>query len=461
MFHYGTRAQRAAALACLLALAASAAQGVGQVFLDGFEYAVGPLPSTNGWQQDDYRNLCNVVSSAADGGVGPHGGSKMLRCNWNGQVAWNDPAAYESAFKSNFNFTNEIFLRWWVRRDASLQGGTGPKIYRTNACSFGDIQLSTSTSGTSEGSWYDGSCNQIYRYWGGDSAGNTSGWHKMELYFKNASSNGAFKYWVDDSLEANYTGNTSGAFQYFYITSNWSGAAGCCDHDTTNYLYWDDFEVWSDNGNSSYTGSMANGDIALSGGGGDTTPPVVSGLLPTGVQPNYTTSVTLQATTDENATCKYNTTDTSYASMSNTFATTGGTAHSQSGFAVSAGNSYTRYVRCSDTSGNANTSSSTISFSVANPTIASVVCTQFSPTQSPGSIPCSSTTNGTPTSYAWSFQSAMPNCSFSPQAASTTLTCQYGANPKPCLTIQPGGSSLCTTATYPFRYNKPSGFGVN
>lgn len=377
----------------------------------------------------------------------------MVSFNWNGPTANFDTMFMSMASRYN----NELFLRYWIRFASDWSWGT-----TSSAGHFMRFYQSSPyndwlDSNGAPGSWISEvivNGNTYGSQWNGLP---NSSWHKYEKYINR--STGVVKMWLDDSLFASWTGVSFGSQKYdlFYIMSNW----GTDKPDSTNHMYLDDWEVWSDTGSSSFTGSMSNGDIALSGGGGDTTPPVISGLLPTGVQSNLTTSVTLQATTDENATCKYNTTDTSYASMSNTFATTGGTAHSQSGFAVSAGNSYTRYVRCSDTSGNANTSSSTISFSVANPTVTSVVCTQFSPTQSPGSIPCQSATNGTPTSYAWSFQSAMPYCSFSPQSANTTLTCQYGANPKPCLTIQPGGSSLCTTATYPFRYNKPSGFGVN
>lgn len=97
----------------------------------------------------------------------------------------------------------------------------------------------------------------------------------------------------------------------------------------------------------------------------DTTPPAISSPLPTGEQPYGTTSVTLQVTTNEAATCKYHTSDVAYASMGSTFGSTGGTTHQQTGFATSNGSSYTRYVRCIDSSGNASTASTVISFSVA------------------------------------------------------------------------------------------------
>ena len=100
----------------------------------------------------------------------------------------------------------------------------------------------------------------------------------------------------------------------------------------------------------------------------DTVAPVVSGALPTGTLPAGTTSATLQVTTNENATCRYATTPgTAYGQMTITFATTGGTAHSHGVTGLANGQSYTFYVRCQDTAGNATTADTVVSFAVANP----------------------------------------------------------------------------------------------
>ncbi|MHB1350493.1 MAG: delta-60 repeat domain-containing protein [Desulfobulbaceae bacterium] len=96
----------------------------------------------------------------------------------------------------------------------------------------------------------------------------------------------------------------------------------------------------------------------------DTTPPTVSGGSPTGTI-NFTTSTTLMVTTNETATCKYGTVaNTAYDSIANTFTTTGGTAHSQT-ITVQGGQSYTYYVRCTDSKGNKNTSDYEINFTVS------------------------------------------------------------------------------------------------
>jgi len=84
----------------------------------------------------------------------------------------------------------------------------------------------------------------------------------------------------------------------------------------------------------------------------DGTPPVRSN---SSVSAITTTSATLSLTTDENATCKYSTTaGTAYASIANTFATTGTIAHLTTVSGLAAGTSYTYYVRCQDTAGNPN-----------------------------------------------------------------------------------------------------------
>ena len=105
------------------------------------------------------------------------------------------------------------------------------------------------------------------------------------------------------------------------------------------------------------------------GCGTDTTPPMLSNPSPTGALPAGTTQTTISLTTNETATCKYSTTpNTAYASITNTFSTTGGTSHSQTITGLSNGNTYNYYVRCLDEAGNPNIDDFNISFSIASPT---------------------------------------------------------------------------------------------
>ena len=99
----------------------------------------------------------------------------------------------------------------------------------------------------------------------------------------------------------------------------------------------------------------------------DNAAPVRSGGSPSGSQTAGTTQITLSLTTDENATCKYSTTaGTAYGSMTG-FSTTGETSHSSTISGLSNGQSYSYYIRCQDSSSNANSDDYTISFSVASP----------------------------------------------------------------------------------------------
>ena len=100
----------------------------------------------------------------------------------------------------------------------------------------------------------------------------------------------------------------------------------------------------------------------------DTTPPVRSNGSPSGMLAAGTTQTTLSLATNESATCRYATTaGVAYGSMPNTFATTGGTAHSATVSGLSNGGSYSYFVRCQDSAGNANTNDFTIGFSIAQP----------------------------------------------------------------------------------------------
>jgi hypothetical protein len=95
----------------------------------------------------------------------------------------------------------------------------------------------------------------------------------------------------------------------------------------------------------------------------DSTTPNVTATSPSSELASDTTSTTLSATTDENATCHYDTADVNYSLMASAFAETN-TTH-QATISVSAGTSYTYYIRCNDTAGNVMTTSTGINFSVA------------------------------------------------------------------------------------------------
>lgn len=99
----------------------------------------------------------------------------------------------------------------------------------------------------------------------------------------------------------------------------------------------------------------------------DNTPPIRDLGLPTGTLPASTTEITLSLSTDENATCRYETTgDVEYSLMTNTFSNTGSVSHSTTINNLNNGDSYNYYVKCIDISMNANPDDYLINFSVAS-----------------------------------------------------------------------------------------------
>jgi chitinase len=114
--------------------------------------------------------------------------------------------------------------------------------------------------------------------------------------------------------------------------------------------------------------------------------PSVSGGSPTGTLSASTTSATLSAATNVAATCRYATSGgVAYSSMPNTFAVTGGTAHSSALVGLLNGTSYNYYVRCSDSSGNVDTSDYPISFSVGSAPVTGPLSVQVTPNSGSGS----------------------------------------------------------------------------
>ena len=96
----------------------------------------------------------------------------------------------------------------------------------------------------------------------------------------------------------------------------------------------------------------------------DSVAPVRTNLLPSGTLPQGTTQTTISLSTDENATCRYDTTDIVYSQMSNTFSTTGTTSHSQLISGLTDGSSYTYYVRCEDAHSNQSITTTSMVFSI-------------------------------------------------------------------------------------------------
>src|SRR5574343_2013546 len=192
----------------------------------------------------------------------------------------------------------------------------------------------------------------------------TNTWMCLEIYVKydnpgiiRICKNGILV--LEDTSHATYTG---GSLDFVYYMSYWNGGA---PQIQTQYV--DDVVLTTDTpSNVDASGNHMVGPTDW--GGGDTSAPVMTLVAPTASQVlSYgTTSTTVSLATDESATCKWDTSDISYASMTNTYTTTGATSHSRVQAGLTNGGSYTYYTRCSDSVPNVNTSSLSHSFSVSS-----------------------------------------------------------------------------------------------
>ncbi len=164
-------------------------------------------------------------------------------------------------------------------------------------------------------------------------------------------------------------------------TVTFSPTATDADSDALSFAYsgWMTSSSYTtqagDAGTHSVTVSVSDGNggtdsqvvtVTVNAAPSDTAPPVRSSGSPSGILITGTTSATLSLTTDEDASCRYATTaNTAYAAMGGGFTISGAKAHSTTVSGLSDGGSYTYYVKCQDSLGNANTGDYAIAFSVA------------------------------------------------------------------------------------------------
>ncbi len=140
------------------------------------------------------------------------------------------------------------------------------------------------------------------------------------------------------------------------ITTTSSTATTYSDTNVTNGQVWSYQVRATDNaGNAQSTGTNASAT-------GDSVLPNI-----TAVGPNETftvSTVTLNATTSENSTCRYSTSNLTYSNMSSNFSTTGTTIHNISLTSLSNA-AYTYFISCADTAGNVMTTNNFTSFAVS------------------------------------------------------------------------------------------------
>ncbi|MBI5224594.1 hypothetical protein HY989_01875 [Candidatus Micrarchaeota archaeon] len=163
--------------------------------------------------------------------------------------------------------------------------------------------------------------------------------------------------------------NFATAFQYV-ATSPTIGAAGAAQsltvgglNPSTTYFFAikarDEANNW---------GAISNVASRATSAAPDTSAPSIGNGQPAGTLGYTATQTLMNVTTNENANCKYSlVANQTYASMTNLFASTGATLHSVLITGLSAGQSYSYFVRCIDfaSTPNANNADFIINFQVA------------------------------------------------------------------------------------------------
>lgn len=277
-YRYRVRATDAAGnLSGYSAIASATTQGANtasatRIFYDGFESG-----NTNLWQQVDFRNKCQVVSQALDGQYGPRSGGKFASCNSDSSAAWNTPQAYETMSVPTNDYTNELFIRAWVRADADVypvESGSGRKLLRIYYWDQVTYRDSNADFGGPSGglrhslAWAEnGNIQSPSKYWG-DAPGDKSaeaGWHKVEVYFNHITQTA--RVWHDGKqvYELTKMGFGSARWSPLNLMSNWGDAEqGRVPADTHNHYYVEDVEIFSDAPSGTpTTGSMADATIQV------------------------------------------------------------------------------------------------------------------------------------------------------------------------------------------------------
>lgn len=253
-------------LTLLLIFVAEPALADTRVFYDDFESG-----NTNLWAEDHDR--CQVRTASFDGGPGPHAGTYMVSCNSNGVVPYNDSAAYESLSSGVHPYDRELFIRAWLRIDGNdfdraSDRGSPKKFLRIfhwtgENSTYNDI-FDTANRGdslTNEGVAGGESFNTYWGTAGDNTNSDTANWHKIEYYFN--LNTGTIRVWHDGMMVRNDSGLPLGNAPWLPVNlaSNWSDS-----HDATNHVYFDDFEIFSDEtGGTPVTGQLSDASVQVAG----------------------------------------------------------------------------------------------------------------------------------------------------------------------------------------------------
>jgi hypothetical protein len=184
----------------------------------------------------------------------------MARCNWDGSLAWNDPAKFETLTIDTSLYDDELFVRVRTRLDVNHSvEAKFLRIFYDQGGVYHDLYEATGPGGSGINNGAALESGTLPTYWGSAPGDNTrddrTTWHKIEYYFRQ--STGTIRVWHDGVLIRNDTGYDFKGVKWspIYITSN-----AADPFDATNYAYFDEFEVYSDKGTGAM-GSMLDATI--------------------------------------------------------------------------------------------------------------------------------------------------------------------------------------------------------
>ena len=305
------------------------------------------------------------VGACVDGG-GSHWSQLTTAANRSGSSGMGarqyvGAPGYTNGFGISFAPTSAVNIRWYERYDAGINLGSNPHkdVYiRDTASDWKDYAIPEPES-------QNGTYKISIASYGANIYANPAirvpslidgNWHYYEVHLDPTN----VKVYIDGTKYVDQTISVSHTWSAVVFGSN--TVQGIVNTNCLPIDY-DDIAITA----GTYIGPVGGSGDSSGGGTTSTTPPVISSPTPSGAQActSNPVNINMGVSTDENATCKYATSDMAYASMPNTFSTTGSTTH-LSTISQTCGASYQYYVRCQDGSGNTDTTSTPISFSVAS-----------------------------------------------------------------------------------------------
>lgn len=270
------------------------------------------------------------------------------------------------------------------------------------------ITYQTTSCYTSE-TWFNGVIDQE------SSAFTRGAWHNVVVNVKfSITGTGYNKVWLDGVQwmnETNINNDYNNTHPPYFKIGIYAGDMG---EDTLVYI--DEIRIGK---NSTYE-EMSSGTEDP-----DTTPPVVSNFSPSSTLTAGTTSTPISWSTDEPATCKWDTSDTTYALMSNTAAGTGTQSHSDTLTGLTDGSTTIVYKRCQDDEETPNVATTSTQSAVTveaaggsggSNLLNSTVCSiDYAPYSGMGQLALAfdgSTDPDTSSVFSWDHTAAVVSCTF-------------------------------------------------